>query len=62
MELRDMLGREVKVRFLDEGRTKIVRGILSEVKENYIVINDILIGLGQNFISCNLVNHPKEGT
>jgi hypothetical protein len=46
------IGQKVKACFSDEGRTKVVYGILNEVHENYIVIDSVIIGLGTNFISC----------
>ena len=52
-----LLGTRVKALYVDNGTTKIVIGILQEVTTNYIVVNDVIIGLGSNFISCI----PKEG-
>ena len=52
-----LLGTKVKALYVDNGTTKIVIGILQEVTSNYIVVNDVIIGLGSNFISCI----PKEG-
>jgi len=52
-----LLNTRVKALYTDDGKTKIVTGILQEVNENYIVVNDVVIGLGSNFISCI----PKEG-
>jgi len=52
-----MLGQEVKALFSDEGKTKVVRGILTEVNEKYIVVNNVVIGLGDNFISCILAKN-----
>lgn len=51
-----LIGRQVKVLFSDAGRTKVVTGILNETKETYIVVDDMVIGLGHNFISCK----PQE--
>jgi len=51
-----LIGRKVKVLFLDDGETKVITGILQEVNDNYIMVNDVAIGLGTNFISCI----PKE--
>lgn len=51
------LNKRVKALYLDNGETRVVKGILQEVNEQYIIVNDILIGLGQNFISCI----PQEG-
>jgi hypothetical protein len=47
-----LIGKQVKALFLDDGKTKVVMGILNEVTENYIVVEDVIIGLGSNFISC----------
>jgi len=47
-----LLGRSVKVLYTDDGKTKIVIGVLNEVNTNFIVVNDVVIGLGSNFISC----------
>ena len=53
---RKLLNTRVKALYTDDGRTKAVTGILQEVGVNYIIVNDIAIGLGTNFISCI----PKE--
>ena len=47
-----LLGRSVKVLYTDDGKTKIVIGILNEANTNFIVVNDVIIGVGTNFISC----------
>ena len=47
-----LLGTKVKALYVDNGTTKIVIGILQEFDSNYIVVNDVVIGLGSNFISC----------
>jgi len=47
-----LLGRSVKVLYTDDGKTKIVIGTLEEVQPTFIVVNDVIIGLGTNFISC----------
>jgi len=52
-----LLNKQVKALYTDDGRTKIVIGILKEVNTNFIVVNDVVIGLGSNFISCI----PREG-
>ena len=52
-----LLGTRVKALYLDNGTTKIVIGILQEVDTNFIVVNNVVIGLGSNFISCI----PREG-
>jgi len=48
----DLLGLQVKALFLDSGKTKVITGVLREVNENYIIVNDVVIGLGPSFISC----------
>ena len=52
----ELKGRQVKVLFSDAGRTKVVTGTLNEVKDTYIVVDEMVIGLGLNFISCK----PQE--
>ena len=47
-----LLGKYVKVKYLDENTTCIVKGILNGVNDSYIIVNDVVIGLGSNFISC----------
>lgn len=47
-----LIGKQVKAKYLDEGTTCIVKGTLEEVSESFIIVNDVVIGLGQNFISC----------
>jgi uncharacterized protein (UPF0128 family) len=47
-----LIGQRVKVRYLDDGSTHVVKGILQEVNDTYIVVDDVVIGLGSNFISC----------
>jgi hypothetical protein len=53
----ELLGKKVKVLFLDNGKTKVVNGILNQVFETYIIVDQVAIGLGSNFISCI----PQEG-
>ena len=50
----NLLGSLVKVLYVDDGKTKAVIGVLNEVNldSNYIVVKDVIIGLGSNFISC----------
>lgn len=52
-----LLGKQVKVVFIDDGRTKVVTGILNAVNANFVMVDDAIIGLGHNFISCM----PKRG-
>lgn len=47
-----LIGKKVKVLFLDNGKTKVVIGTLKTVDDNYIVVDSIAIGTGKNFISC----------
>ena len=46
-----LIGKQVKVKYLDNQTTCIARGILKEANDSFIVVNDIVIGLGKNFIS-----------
>ncbi|HEC87040.1 MAG TPA: hypothetical protein ENI49_04140 [Thermoplasmatales archaeon] len=55
--LSSLLNRPVKAIFKDGTRIKVVKGTLREVTENYIIIDDVIIGLGESFISCI----PQEG-
>jgi ribosome maturation factor RimP len=52
-----ILGRQVKVVFVDDGRTKVVTGILNVANSNLVMVDDVIIGLGPGFISCI----PVEG-
>jgi len=45
-------GQKVKVLFLDNGKTKVIKGTLKQVHETYIIVDTVIIGLGSNFISC----------
>jgi len=49
-----LLKKRVKVLYRDEDRTHVMKGILREVDPDgkFIVVNDVVIGLGDNFISC----------
>lgn len=47
-----LIGKQVKAKYTDDGITCIVKGILQEVQEDFIVVNDVVIGLGKNFICC----------
>ena len=51
-----LLGRRVKVVFVDDGRTKVITGTLNVVNTNFIMVDEAIIGMGSNFISCM----PKE--
>ena len=48
------LNKRVKALYLDNGETRVVKGILKEVKQSYIVVDTVMIGLGSSFISCIL--------
>ncbi|HUS99687.1 MAG TPA: hypothetical protein VMY59_05125 [Candidatus Thermoplasmatota archaeon] len=62
-----LLNKEVKVLYSDPGRngTNVVVGYLTEIDPDrkYIVVNGVIIGLGDNFISCIPKNQTnlKEG-
>ncbi|GAH90935.1 unnamed protein product [marine sediment metagenome] len=47
-----LIGKRVKVKYLDEEKTCIVKGILTEANDSFITVNDVVIGLGKNFIIC----------
>ena len=57
-----LLGSIVKVLYVDDGKTKAVIGVLNEVNldNNYIVVKDVAVGLGSNFISC-IPREEKNG-
>ena len=48
------LNKRVKALYLDNGETRVVKGILTEVTTTYIVVDTVMIGLGSSFISCIL--------
>jgi len=48
----NLIGKKVKVLFVDNGKTKVVVGVLNDVFETYIVVDQVAIGLGSNFVSC----------
>jgi hypothetical protein len=48
------LGRRVKAVFKDQDKTKVVVGILNEVNDKYLLIDNVMVGLGDNFIFCVL--------
>jgi len=50
--LQNLIGKKVKVVFIDAGVTKVVRGTLKEVGSSYLIVDNAIIGLGHNFISC----------
>lgn len=50
--LRTLIGRNVKALYNDEGKSKKVVGTLKEVTNKYLIINDVVVGLGNNFIAC----------
>jgi len=47
-----LIGRQVKALYSDEGKSKKVIGLLKEVTDKYIIVNDVVVGLGDNFIAC----------
>jgi hypothetical protein len=49
--LNTLIGKRVKAKYFDE-IPHIVKGTLTEVHDTYIVVDDVVIGLGCNFISC----------
>ena len=50
--LKELVGLQVKALYSDEGKSKKVIGTLREVTEKYIVVNDVVVGLGNSFIAC----------
>jgi len=48
------LNKRVKALYLDNGETRVVKGILKEVNNTYIIVDTVMIGLGSSFISCIL--------
>jgi|GEM_PF-4568607 len=52
------LNKRVKALYLDNGETRVVKGILKEVNNTYIIVDTVVIGLGSSFISLIL----QEGT
>lgn len=58
-----LIGKRVKVKYLDDEKTCIVKGVLEEADESFITVRrphseqGVIIGLGKNFISCI----PQEG-
>ena len=47
-----LLGQKVKVLYSDEDQTKKVVGTLNKITEQYMLVNDVIVGLGPSFISC----------
>ena len=48
------LNKRVKALYLDNGETRVIKGILKEVNQAYIIVDTVIIGLGSSFISCIL--------
>ena len=57
--LNQLKGSKVKVLFCDEGKTKVIKGVLREVGDTYIIVDSVIIGLGNSFISC-IPQNDKE--
>ena len=53
----NLIGKRVKAVFKDGDKTKVIIGILNDVNDKYILIDDAIVGLGDNFIFCI----PQEG-
>jgi len=53
----DLIGKRVKAVFKDGDKTKVVIGILKDVTDKYLLIDNVFVGLGDNFIFCI----PQEG-
>jgi len=58
VELKRLVGKKVKALYSDEGMSKKVVGTVNVATERYLIVNDVVIGLGVNFIACIPV---KEG-
>jgi len=48
----DLIGKRVKAVFKDGDKNKVVIGMLKEVTDRYLLIDDAFVGLGDNFIFC----------
>lgn len=55
------LNKKVKALYLDNGETRVVKGILKEVNTTYIIVDTVMIGLGSSFISCILQENDYNG-
>ncbi len=53
----DLIGKKVKAVFKDGGKTKVVIGVLNNATNKYLLIDNAIVGLGDNFIFCV----PQEG-
>jgi len=47
-----LIGKRVKAVFKDGDKNKVVTGILNDVNDKYLLIDDAIVGLGDNFIFC----------
>jgi hypothetical protein len=50
--LKTLVGKQVKALYYDEGKSKRVEGILVEATDRYLIVNDVVVGLGIAFIAC----------
>jgi len=50
--LKNLVGKWVKVLYNDEGKSKRVVGPLKEATDKYLIVNDVVVGLGTSFIAC----------
>ena len=48
----NLIGKRVKAVFKDGDKNKVVVGILNDVNDKYLLIDDAIVGLGDNFIFC----------
>jgi len=48
-----LIGKKVKAVYLDDGKTKVIKGILNGATDNHIIIDEVIIGLGPTFVSCH---------
>ena len=47
-----LIGKKVKAVFKDGDKTKVVTGTLNNVNDKYLLIDEVFVGLGDNFIFC----------
>lgn len=56
-----LVGKRVKVLYNDEGKSKRIVGILKDATEKYLIVNDVIVGLGPNFIACIPSKEDNDG-
>jgi hypothetical protein len=58
--LKTLVGKQVKALYYDEGKSKKVVGTLKEATNQYLIINDVVVGLGVNFIACIPIKEQRS--